>query len=177
MSAEPASLVTNLGPRIAVIGNSGSGKSALARRLERRIGGTWTDLDDIHWLDKVGVKRDEKEAKELVVALAAKPHWIIEGVYGWLAEAALPRATALIWLDMSPQVCRDSLAARGPWRGATAEQHADLLGWAENYWQRTTSTSHAGHLALFTQFPNMKIRFGDRAAVDDFVAKLGRVSP
>jgi adenylate kinase family enzyme len=166
-----------LGPRVVIIGNSGSGKSTLARQLESRVGGERTDLDHIHWLDKVGVKRDEEEARERVAALAAKPSWIIEGVYGWLAEAAFARATTLIWLDMSPQVCRDSLAVRGPWRGATAEQHADFLGWAEDYWQRTTSTSFAGHQALFVQFPNAKIRFGDRAAVHDFVANLGGTGP
>jgi adenylate kinase family enzyme len=166
-----------LGPRVVIIGNSGSGKSTLARQLESRVGGERTDLDHIHWLDRVGVKRDEEEARERVAALAAKPSWIIEGVYGWLAEAAFARATSLIWLDMSPQVCRDSLAVRGPWRGATAEQHADFLVWAEDYWQRTTSTSFAGHQALFVQFPNAKIRFGDRAAVDDFVANLGGTGP
>jgi adenylate kinase family enzyme len=166
-----------LGPRVVIIGNSGSGKSTLARQLESRVGGERTDLDHIHWLDKVGVRRDEEEARERVAALAAKPSWIIEGVYGWLAEAAFARATTLIWLDMSPQVCRDSLAVRGPWRGATAEQHADFLVWAEDYWQRTTSTSFAGHQALFVQFPNAKIRFGDRAAVDDFVANLGGTGP
>ena len=166
-----------LGPRVVIIGNSGSGKSTLARQLESCVGGERTDLDHIHWLDRVGVKRDEEDAKERVAALAARPNWIIEGVYGWLAEAAFPRATALIWLDMSPQVCRDSLAVRGPWRGATAEQHADFLVWAEDYWQRTTSTSFAGHQALFVQFPNAKIRFGDRAAVDDFVANLGGTGP
>jgi adenylate kinase family enzyme len=166
-----------LGPRVVIIGNSGSGKSTLARKLESRVGGERTNLDHIHWLDKVGVKRDEEEARERVAALAAKPSWIIEGVYGWLAEAAFARATMLIWLDMSPQVCRDSLAVRGPWRGATAEQHADFLVWAEDYWQRTTSTSFAGHQALFVQFPNAKIRFGDRAAVDDFVANLGGTGP
>ncbi len=166
-----------LGPRVVIIGNSGSGKSTLARQLESCVGGERTDLDHIHWLDRVGVKRDEEDAKERVAALAARPNWIIEGVYGWLAEAAFPRATALIWLDMSPQVCRDSLALRGPWRGATAEQHADFLGWADGYWQRTTSTSYAGHQALFAQFPNVKIRFEGRAAVDDFVANLGGISP
>ena len=34
-----------------------------------------------------------------------------EGVYGWLAEVAVPRATALIWLDIPWDVCRE-----GCWR-------------------------------------------------------------
>ena len=52
-----------LGPRVVIIGNSGSGKSTLARQLESRVGGERTDLDCIHWLDRVGVKRDEGQAK------------------------------------------------------------------------------------------------------------------
>ena len=52
-----------LGPRVVIIGNSGSGKSTLARQLESRVGGERTDLDHIHWLDRVGVKRDEGQAK------------------------------------------------------------------------------------------------------------------
>jgi hypothetical protein len=161
--------LTRLGPRLVIIGNSGSGKSTLARLLESRVGGERTDLDHIHWLDKVGTKRDEGEAKELVAVVAAQPNWIIEGVYGWLAEAALPRATALVWLDMSPEVCRDSLALRGPWPDATAEEHAGFLAWAEAYWLRKTSSSFGGHLALFDGFGGFKRRLTSRAAVARFV--------
>lgn len=160
---------TMLGLRVVIIGNSGSGKTTLARQLECRVGGRRTDLDHIHWLDQVGTKREEDDAKARVVALAAEENWIIEGVFGWLAEAALPRASMLIWLDMSPEVCRSSIATRGPWRDATNEQHAALLEWAAAYWQRTTSSSFAGHHALFANFPRAKIRLSDRAAVDDLV--------
>lgn len=160
-----------------IIGNSGSGKSTLAQRLESHVGGERTDLDHIHWLDKVGVKRDETDAKERVAALAAKPNWIIEGVYGWLAAAAFPRATTLIWLDMTPEVCRDSLVLRGPWRSGTTEEYADFLAWAEDYWQRTTSTSFTGHLALFEEFSNTKLRMENRADVDDLLAGLSCTSP
>jgi len=36
----------------------------------------------------------------MTLEVSTQPLWIIEGVYGWLAEVALPRATALIWLDL-----------------------------------------------------------------------------
>lgn len=162
---------TMLGPRVVIIGNSGSGKTTLARQLECRVGGRRTDLDHIHWLDQVGTKRDEEDAKSRVIALAAEENWIIEGVFGWLAEVALPRASMLIWLDMSPDICRNSIATRGPWHDATAEQHAGLLVWAAAYWHRTTSSSFAGHQALFANFPRAKIRLSDRAEVDDLVAE------
>eukprot|EP01035_Chromulina_nebulosa_P011104 gene11104-14852_t len=138
-----------VGSRVVIIGNSGSGKTTLARLLAGRDGSDHIDLDRIHWQGEVGVKRDEAEAKAIVAGLAAQPRWIIEGVYGWLAEPALPRATLLIWLDLPWSICREGLAARGPWAGATAEQHAAFLAWAEAYWQCTTSSSFVGHLALF----------------------------
>ena len=49
-----------------------------------------SDLDRIHWLDRVGVKRAEAEAIAMVAALAEKPCWIIEGVYGWLLKRRFP---------------------------------------------------------------------------------------
>jgi len=155
-------MVTSLGPRIVIIGNSGSGKSTLAKSLSAGIGGELIDLDRIHWQDKVGSKRDESQATAMVASLAGKPRWIIEGVFGWLAGVAVPAATSLIWLDMPWNVCRDSLAIRGPWRGASADEHADFLVWAQDYWRRTTPSSFTGHLALFTNYHGAKWRFRSR---------------
>lgn len=156
-------MIETLGPRVLIIGNSGSGKSTLARQLAMRASFHTTDLDRIHWLDKVGAQRDEAQAKELVRVAARKPRWIIEGVFGWLAEVALPRATALIWLDMPWEVCRAGLATRGPWREAPPEAYAEFLQWAEDYWHRTTPSSFAGHLALFERFDGYKLRLHDRS--------------
>jgi adenylate kinase family enzyme len=158
-----------LGPRVVIIGNSGSGKTTLARLLESSIGGERIDLDRIHWLDKVGVKRDETEAKALVTALAETTRWIIEGVYGWLAEAAFPRATSLIWLDMTPEVCRESLTMRGPWCGATQDEHAEFLAWAEDYWLRRTPSSYEGHLSLYGEFKGNKLRVVSRSDISSLL--------
>jgi adenylate kinase family enzyme len=152
------------GSRIVIVGASGSGKSTLARALGARMDAEVIDLDRIHWLDKVGVKRDEGDAKRMVSALAASSSWIIEGVFGWLSEVALPRATSLVWLDLPWSVCREGLAARGPWSGASVEQHADFLAWAEDYWRRETPSSFKGHLALFDAFVGPKWRLQSRHA-------------
>jgi adenylate kinase family enzyme len=158
------------GARIVIIGNSGSGKSTLAEALGATRGQVVFDLDDAHWQVGVGIDRDKAEAKGLVHAFAEQPRWVIEGVYGWLAAIALARANTLIWLDLPWDVCRDSLTGRGPSRGATAEQHADLLAWAAAYWQRQTSTSFAGHLGLFNDFAGQKIRLLNRFDVVAFLA-------
>jgi len=82
-----------------IIGNSGSGKSTLTQQIAQHIGAPAIDLDHIHWQVQVGVKREEHLATDIVADVARQPRWIIEGVYGWLAAAALPFATSLIWLD------------------------------------------------------------------------------
>jgi adenylate kinase family enzyme len=152
-----------------IVGASGSGKSTLARALGARVNVEVIDLNRIHWLDKVGVARDESDAKRMVSGLAAQPLWIIEGIFGWLAEAALPRATSLIWLDLPWSVCRKGLVARGRWPGASAAEHADFLAWAEDYWRRETPSSFKGHLALFGAFAGPKWRLRSRHATADWL--------
>jgi adenylate kinase family enzyme len=162
-----------LGSRVVIIGNSGSGKSRLAQELAQRVGAPAIDLDHIYWQDSYGIKRDEAAAKRMVADAAAESKWIIEGVYGWLAELALPRATSLIWLDLPWTICREGLSARGR-RAASEGDHAALLDWAEAYWLRQTPTSFAGHLALFENFARAKVRFGQRLEIAAFLADLRR---
>src|SRR5262249_15638119 len=131
--------------RTLVIGNSGSGKSRLAEGLGALIHAPVFDLDLIHWKDNgFGAKQDEDAARQKVANLAATEHWVIEGVYGWLAGVAGSRATALIWLDLPWEVCRDGLLARGQRRGGTEAAFSELLKWAEAYWDRQTPTSFEG---------------------------------
>ena len=159
-----------LGERVVIIGNSGSGKSTLAQEIAQRVGVPSIDLDRIHWQDQVGVKREQSLATAMVVEIASSPRWIVEGVYGWLAAAALPFATSLIWLDLPWTVCSEGLIRRGPWKGATADEHEAFLQWAEAYWERTTSSSFVGHLALFEKFAGPKQRIQSRSEIDRLLA-------
>jgi len=159
--------------RTVIIGNSGSGKSTFAGRLAARLGIAATDLDPLHWEDEgYGRKRDEAAARGLVAEAAAKPRWIIEGVYGWLASVALPRATALVWLDLPWSACHAALLARGPWRTAGEGAFDDLLSWAEGYATRTTSSSFEGHRHLYEDFIATKFRLRSRREVDELLADL-----
>lgn len=159
-----------LAQRTVIIGNGGSGKSTLARQLGARFDVPVTDLDLLHW-DDDGRKRDEAIARRLTADTVSAPHWVIEGVYGWLARIALPRATALIWLDLPWSGCRAGLLARGPRRGDSDSDFAELLAWSEAYWTRTTSSSFAGHAQIYESCSIIKWRLTSRGAVDDFIAK------
>ena len=171
--ALPMSLRKALGQRTVVIGNSGSGKSFFAESLGTLVNASVVDLDLLHWEGPgFGVKRNEELAKQMVSGAAADSLWIIEGVYGWLAEVALPKATALVWLDLPWSICRQSLLARGLRREESEESFAALLKWSEEYWDRRTSSSFIGHLNLFDEFSGEKVRLRERDEVQDLLSRL-----
>jgi adenylate kinase family enzyme len=156
--------------RLLIIGNSGSGKSTLATHVSAATGLPMHDLDLIHWHED-GRKRDEAEALMLVDQIASVDSWIIEGVYGWLAAAAVSRATALIWIDLSPSECRDGLLQRGLRRAMTVADQNELLARAAAYWSRQTSSSFDGHQQLYETFDGAKHRVTTRESVSMLLAR------
>ena len=153
--------------RWVVIGNSGVGKSHFAARIGALLQLPVCDLDLVHWRAN-GRKRDEAEAYSCIYATASGPRWVIEGVYGWLVEPALIRASALVWLDLHWDVCSDGLMQRGLRRGMTAADQEALRAWAQAYWTRTSSSSFSGHEQLYLAYAGAKERLRTRAQVDAF---------
>jgi len=159
--------------RTLVLGNSGSGKSWLAAQMAEVLWSKTIDLDTIHWEPGgYNVPRDKQIALDMVRQEASRPAWIIEGVYGWLAQEALPQATALIWLDLPVGQCVDNLRQRGLQRGGDAASFEALLAWATDYPHRHTSSSLEGHKRTFASFPGHKLRLQTREQVTDFMKKL-----
>jgi len=104
--------------------------------------------------------------------------WIIEGVFGWLAEVVVERATALIWTDLQWEDCKTGLLTRGQRRGWNQAEFIELVAWAEAYWVRDTATSFKGHLRLYDDFSSTKLRLKSRAEIAELVSFLAsRVSP
>ncbi|MEH2513433.1 adenylate kinase family enzyme [Nitrobacteraceae bacterium AZCC 1564] len=159
--------------RTVIVGNSGSGKSTLAEAIADLAHIPAIDLDLLHWEDDgYGSKRHEDAARKMVLDISEKPRWIIEGVFGWLAEVALPKATALIWLDLPWSLCRAGLLTRGLRRGATSHDAAKLMNWAEAYWTRQTPSSFAGHSKMFDDFSGTKVRLSSREQVAQLLENL-----
>lgn len=108
----------------------------------------------------------------MVREAAEGPKWVIEGVYGWLAEEAAPRATALIWLCLPWAKCEAGIRARGPWQKAKAGALEDLIEWARDYEGRQTPTSLAGHRRLFEDFAGEKLMIRSRAQANELIQRL-----
>jgi adenylate kinase family enzyme len=86
--------------RIAIIGNSGGGKSTLARRLARDLGLPYHEIDALLWGPGWVMRRADVYEPEHD-RLVAGENWIIDGV-GRLESlpGRLSRATCVILVDM-----------------------------------------------------------------------------
>jgi adenylate kinase family enzyme len=86
------------GPRIVIVGVTGSGKTTLAQQLSRRLGIPHIELDAMHW--QANWVMAEKEAfREQVRLRTASGAWVADGNYSKAADILWARATTLVWLD------------------------------------------------------------------------------
>jgi adenylate kinase family enzyme len=84
--------------RISVVGNSGSGKSRLARELAGILAIPHIELDGIfHQLGWVPLPAEEFTSR--VAAIVAGDGWVIDGNYSTVRPLVWERADTVIWLD------------------------------------------------------------------------------
>jgi adenylate kinase family enzyme len=148
--------------RIVLFGNSGSGKTTMARSLVAEHGIAHLDLDAIAW-DAPGVRRPLAEsAAEIEAYMARNAGWVIEGCYADLLELVLPSATEVRFLNPGVEVCTANCLAR-PWereKYASREEQdkrlAYLLDWVRRYEERDDEYSLSAHRALFERFEGRK---------------------
>jgi adenylate kinase family enzyme len=97
--------------RILVIGSPGAGTSTLASRLAGRLNLPLIHLDRDYF--GPGWTMPSKEQwRERVKALAARPAWVMDGNYASTFDLRVPRATAVIWLDLPRWQCSLSVLWR-----------------------------------------------------------------
>jgi len=148
--------------RILILGNSGSGKTTMARSLHEEHEIPHLDLDAIAW----AAPGERLPLDESVAALRAfdqaNPSWVIEGSYGSLVEAALPLCTELRFLNPGAEACVANCQRR-PWEpekyASAAEQDARLaflLEWVRGYGSREDEYGLAAHQAIFDRFEGAK---------------------
>lgn len=158
------------GPRVLITGNGGSGKSWLGERLSERLSVPLVRHDDLYWDGTYGgTARDKQAVFDDVVARAAEPAWVMEGVYGWLLPAALPRTTEFIFLNLAVEECLDNVRSRGNQGGGNEASFAALLAWVAEYPVRTNSNSRQTHQRLWEAFSGAKTVLRSRQEIDAYL--------
>ena len=159
--------------RTLIIGNGGSGKTWLARQLAELSGIPTIHLDDLRWTPgQYGKARDNQLVMDDVAQAAEADAWLMEGVFGWLAKVAMPRATQLVWLDLPEDECLANVRARGIQGGGSEADFQALLTWVGEYRLRNNSSCFAAHLELFEAFEGTKVRLLGRGETAAFVEGL-----
>lgn len=148
--------------RIIIIGNSGSGKTTLARRLAEEKGIPLLAMDDIAWNPGPERKPLDETLNQVEAFTQTRPDWIIEGCYGDIAEALLPRCDALYFLNPGVETCVARCLSR-PWepdKFATPQEQdeklAFLVDWVKDYPTRQDEFGLAMHRRIFDSFNGEK---------------------
>ncbi|MBO0754282.1 MAG: (d)CMP kinase [Bradyrhizobiaceae bacterium] len=85
--------------RILILGPSGAGKSTLARSIGERLSIPVVHLDALYW-NPGWVPSEIAQFRESIAQAAARDTWIMDGNYTTHLDLRLPRADAVIWLDL-----------------------------------------------------------------------------
>lgn len=97
--------------RILVIGNSGGGKSTLARRLGEKLGIPVIHLDVLFWKPGWTESNDAEFRMRVAEALNGES-WVCDGDFGGSLDLRLPRADTVVWIDQPVWLC----LVRAIWR-------------------------------------------------------------
>jgi adenylate kinase family enzyme len=85
--------------RVAMVGNSGSGKTTVGRALAIRIGAPFVELDSIfHQPGWAPLPLDEFRGR--VQPLVDGPTWVIDGNYRAVRDLVWARADTVVWFDL-----------------------------------------------------------------------------
>ncbi len=163
--------------KILIIGNSGSGKTWLGNRLSAVLEIPHFGLDNIFW-EPGGHnhKKGEADVTAELREIQKAPSWIVEGVFGHLADQLSAFADTIVYLDLPWDECRNNLLKRGAESSSTpdpinAENNLHLLlDWASAYDTRDSKASKKYHCLLFESFRGVQHRIKSRDAIDQFIA-------
>lgn len=150
--------------RIALLGNSGSGKSSLAQAIASTTGCRVLDLDTIAWEPQAELLlRPVEDAQTAVLDFCRREgDWIVEGCYTNLVAATFEFQPKLLFLNPGLQACSANCRAR-PWEPHKFPSEQDqaanllpLLSWVAEYYTREGDLSLRAHLSCFAEYTGDK---------------------
>ena len=177
--------------RIAIVGNSGAGKTTLARSLGSRLGLVHIELDGLFWQANWTPLSREAMRAGVDQALSGTTKWVTDGNYlsAGTHEVVWSRADTLIWLDLPLYVVLLRLLRRTALRVFTRQElwngnkenvwaHLRFWDWNENLFVHCVRT-HFRRRRLFPAIlahPDnahlVVLRFRSVSEVDSWMAGL-----
>lgn len=107
--------------KLVVVGTTSSGKSTLAEKLAKKIGGDFIELDALNWGPNWTAAGDTLLCARAEIATRSSC-WVVAGNYSKTRLITWPRADAIIWLDYSFPVVFWRLTTRTIKRAITQEE-------------------------------------------------------
>lgn len=152
------------GPRIAVVGVTGSGKSTTAARLSEILAIPWVELDSLHWLPGWQPLEREPFRRRAEQALSG-PAWVTDGNYGKARDIIWGRATTIVWLDYSLPVIMMQLFRRTLKRIVSREE---LWNGNRETWRGTFLSRDSLFLWALQTYPRHKQEYPRLLALPDY---------
>jgi adenylate kinase family enzyme len=107
--------------RVSVVGNSGSGKSMVARELADVLGVPYLELDGV-FHQPGWVPLPEDEFRRVVGAAAAGDGWVMDGNYSVVRPIVWARADTVVWLDLPRRTVMRQVVWRTLRRAVTRQE-------------------------------------------------------
>ena len=150
--------------KILIFGNSGAGKTTLAKKLSDKFTLAHLDLDNLAWLNTQPPRR--KPLKESIRAiddfLLGDAGWVIEGCYSDLLAYVSTRANKVVFLNPGTGACIKNCENR-PWEPhkyiSKEEQDKNLdmlIDWVKDYETREDEFSLKSHMSLYELYKGEK---------------------
>ena len=107
--------------RYVVVGTTSSGKSTLAEKLAKKIGGDYIELDALNWGPNWTAAGNDVLRKRAEEATRTSC-WVVAGNYSKTRTVTWPRAEAIIWLNYSFPIVLWRLLTRTVRRSISQEE-------------------------------------------------------
>lgn len=175
--------LAELGDRICVLGQSGSGKSTFADAIARSIDSPVVHLDQLRFEPGEHFRpRPDDEFAELHAAAVAEARWVMDGNYSAVLPRRLDRATGVVLLDATTPQSLGRYVTRtlgfGAARVGGLDGVREHLSWEMIRWILGPARSaRTRRRAQFAALDLPKVLLPDRRSVNAFLRAEGITLP